>query len=110
VNYYGSKDDATPHFTPLSFRWSNVGKSGRAETYDATIENFPFIRTRWQVQELGAEHVDQFGNHIVFTPLFPIQGRVRVLSATDQYDPLGNPISHFTRYTWVTNSIATLKP
>jgi hypothetical protein len=104
LNFSGSKDDATPHFIPLRFMWQSVGKSGREERYSATIENFPFIRIRWKVVDLGNDHVDQFSAHIVFVPLFPIQGRVRILKVYDNYDQFGNPIAHGINYLWITNS------
>lgn len=105
VHFSGSKDDNTPHFISLPFMWHGIGKSGREEKYNASIENFPFIRTRWKVQDLGNDHVNLFSAHIVFVPLFPIQGRVRVLSANDLYDQLGNPYSHYTKYRWITNAL-----
>lgn len=105
VHFSGSKDDSTPHFVSLVTIWQSIGKSGRKENYTATIENFPFIRTRWKVQDYGNDHMNQFGAHIAFVPLYPIQGRVRILAVYDNYDQLGNPDSHGIKYLWVTNSL-----
>ena len=100
IQFVGSKDDSTAHFIPMSARWKSPGKSGHDEIYVAMFENFPFIRTRWSIP----------GNYgplggLVFVPLYPIQGRARIVSADDHYDQYGNPTSHMVHYLWITNAV-----
>ena len=99
----GSRYETKPSPIKLTVRWSAVGRSGRAETYFATIENYPYLRAEWRMDTVHTRFADVAQWH----PVKPIHGNIRLISADGLFNAAGEPTMHTLKYVWVNELSST---
>jgi len=99
----GSRYETKPTPIKLNIRWSEMGRSGRPEGYFASIENYPYLRSQWQMDTVHTPFADVQQWH----PLKPIRGNIRLVKASGLFNANGEPTMHTLKYEWVAESPGT---
>jgi len=100
-DFVGSRQDNTPRHIKLIAQWQKTGQAGQVERFQATIYDYPYIRSEWVFTPSNPQFPNDSG---VYNPVHPIRGKMKLLSQKAAYNNQGEPINHLIEYQWVTNS------